>query len=352
MGKRNRKIKQPLVKDEELTNNKEPMIDGKKLSEVFSDVEIEESKSIKVEKKESKSKDDFEITFDPNADVVLKKKKTIWAIVRSCIAWTLVIMIGLVGGYFIGDMIVGKLDVYDPNAYSDGELRDKEENIILWQNKSITSLSAGQIFVVAEKNLNECTYFSITTKGLEGKERGIIKNSFTPQDFWGYRYRNGDQGAFSYYSEGIIPVKKQMSFKYSSGDVTVCDVVANTTEQKTAQEYLDEVGCAATSPIDYIVSTKTVLTEEKINSESGKHTYTITIDPLKSVSNYVKKMKYMSGLSEYPKFNKIEIKFTVDDNMNFVEFEVREEYKVNYGINVTCQGEFKYEFSYENIEIK
>ena len=352
MNKRNKKLNQPLVNDEKMTNNEEPMIDGKKLSEVFSDAEIKESESIEVIKKESDSKEDFEINFDPNADVKLKKKKTKWAIARSCIAWTLVIMIGLVGGYFIGDMIVAKLDVYDPDAYSDASLRDSEESVALWKMQSINSLSASQVFVVAEKNLNECTYFSITTKGLDGREKGIITNPVTPQDFWGYRYRNGDEGAFSYHSAGIIPVEKHMSFNYSSGNVTVFDAVSNTTEQKTADEYAEMVGCVATSPIDYIVSTKTVLTEEKNSSTAGKHTYTITLSPSKSVSNYVKKMKYMSGLSDYPKFNKVEIKFTVDDNMNFIDFEIREEYKVNYGITVTCQGEFKYEFSYENIEIK
>ena len=348
MKKEKKSLKKSLVNDA-CVNDDEPTIDGKKLSEVFSI--NKEDRHVKVEKEEDTSKQGFEINFDPNADVKLKKKKTVFSIIGKTICWILVIAIGLVGGYFVGDMIVAKLDVYDPNAYSAGALRDSDENIALWRTQSVSTLSAAQVFVVAEENLNECTYFSITTKGID-REKGIITNPVTPQDFWGYRYRNGDEGAFSYHSAGIIPVEKHMSFNYSGGDVEVYDSVSQKTEKLTPKAYLEAVGCAATSPVDYIISTKTVLTEEKNGSVDGKHTFTITLSPLKSVSNYVKKMKYMSGLADYPKFNKIEIKFTVDDNMNFVEFEVREEYKVNYGITVTCQGEFKYEFSYQDIEIK
>ena len=345
-----KKIKnQKQIENVVLTDNDEPMIDGKRLSEVF-DVQGEDT-NIKIEKKKSDAAKDFEINFDPNADVVLKKKKTKWQIVRSCIAWLFVIVFGSVAGYFVGDIIVAKLDVYDPNAFSSTALKESEETIALWKTKDISLLTAGQIFVVAESNLNECEYYSITTKGLNGREKGLITNPVAPQDFWGYRYRNGDDGFFSYNSTGIMSVIKDTRFKFSGGDLECHDGVSGATTMKSAEEYLEEVGCAATSPVDYIVSSKTVLTEEKVGSENGRNTYKITLSATKSVSNYVKKMKYMSGLADYPKFNSIEITFTVDDDMNFIEYEVREEYKVNYGITVTCQGEFKYEFKYEDIEI-
>ena len=337
-----------LMKDETLDS--EPTIDGKKLSEVF-DIK-NKKKNRKAKKEESSSSEDFEINFDPNADVKVKKKKSVFKIIGVCIAWFLILVVGGVGGWIVGDMIVAKLDVYDPNAYSADALRDSEEVVLGWKKKSIASLTAVQVFAVAEYNLNNCTYFSMTTKGLNGRSKGLISNSVAPQDFWGYRYRNGDVGYFDYNSSGIMAVVKTTKFNYSGGKYTCIDGVSKKTTEMTPEEYVKEVGCEATRPIDYIVSSKTVLTEKKNGSDDGKFTYTITIDASKSVVNYVKKMKYMSGLADYPKFKKIQIEFTVDSSLNFQSIEVHEEYTVNYGLTVGCTGEFRYEFSYKDIKIK
>ena len=58
------------------------------------------------------------------------------------------------------------------------------------------------------------------------------------------------------------------------------------------------------------------------------------------------------NMSDYPKFKKIQIEFTVDSSLNFQSIEVHEEYTVNYGLTVGCTGEFRYEFSYKDIKIK
>ncbi len=339
--------KKHFLNDAELDG--EQTIDGKKLSEVF-DME-KDSKHIKREVKKDTSKKDFEINFDPNADVELKKKKSKLKILGTCIAWLLIVVIGGAGGWVIGDIIVSKLDVYDPNAYSAEALRDTEEEILLWKSKSINSLSAGQVFAVAEYNINNCEYYSMTTKGINGREKGVISNSVAPQDFWGYRYRNGNTGYFNYYSSGIMAVKKVTKFNYSGGNYTCIDEVSGKTNQMSPKQYKEDVGCEAIRPIDYIVSSKTVLTEKKNSSNDGLYTYTITIDAKKSVTNYVKKMKYMSGLADYPKFTSIQMKFVVDRNMNFISIDVHEEYKVNYGLTVGCTGDFRYEFSYEDVKI-
>ncbi len=347
MKKKNKLQQIDLMNDAKIDD--EQTIDGKKLSEVF-DIPGK-SKHIKIEKAEDTSSKDFEINFDPNADVKVKKKRKPLKIIAACFAWLLILVIGGAGGWIVGDIIVSKLDVYDPNAYSSATLKDSEETILSWKSKSIDMLTAGQVFAVAEYNLNNCTYFSMATKGIGGKEKGVIANSVAPQDFWGYRYRNGDVGYFDYNSSGIMSVIKTTKFNYSGGIYTCIDGVSGEETQMTPQEYLESVGCDATSPIDYIVSSRTVLTEEKNESVTNAHTYTITIDAKKSVSNYVKKMKFMSGLADYPKFNSIEMKFTVDDNLNFLSIEVHEEYRVNYGLTVGCTGDFRYEFSYENINI-
>ena len=354
MKNKNLKNKNSKVKKIEMD---EATIDGVKLSEVFGD-DYAKGKS-KADKTKQNAKQ-FEIDFDPNADVNLKKKKTVWRRIIAAFMWVVIVGISGVGGYVVGDFIIAKIDTYDPNSVAVTELRDSDENINAWRTKGINSLTPAQVFVVAEANLNSCTYYSVTTKGYDGEEKGIVKNSFKDQDVWGYRYRNGDQGYFNYYSTGIIPVINQTRFSFSGDTFTTYNGSLNAdgtttweTEglERTAQEYEEVMGTLAYYPIDYIVSTRTVISQSSDEKNGTNYSYTISLSPKKSVANYVKKMKTMSGLPDYPNFNSVEIKFVVDSNMNFQTVAIKETYKVNYGMTVTCTGSLRYEFAYKDIKI-
>ena len=200
----------------------------------------------------------------------------------------------------------------------------------------------------------------MTTKGYDGEEKGIVKNSFKDQDIWGYRYRNGDVGYYNYYSTGIIPVINQTRFLYSEDTFVTYNGSLNADGsttwseeglERTKEEYETAMGTLAYYPIDYIVSTRTVIAQTSEEKVGSNYTYTISLSPKKSVANYVKKMKTMSGLPDYPNFNSIELKFVVDQNMNFQTIAIKETYKVNYGMTVTCTGTLRYEFSYKDIKI-
>ena len=335
----------------------EATLDGMKLSEIF---DADDMVGNRRKKRESENAKQFEIDFDPNADVSLKKKRPVLRKIIATFLWIVIVGISGLGGYVVGDMIIAKIDTYDPNSIAVTELRDSDEAVNAWRMKGVKSLTPAQVFVVAESNLNMCTYYSITTKGYDGGEKGIVKNTFKDQDVWGYRYRNGDTGYFNYYSTGIIPVINQTRFAFSGEDFVTYNGTLNANGTTTwseegltrsKEEYEDAMGTLAYYAIDYIVSTKTVIaqtTEEKVGSN---YSYTISLSPKKSVANYVKKMKTMSGLPDYPNFNSIEIKFTVDENMNFQMIAIKESYKVNYGMTVTCTGLIRYEFSYKDIKI-
>ena len=339
----------------------EPTIDGKKLSEVFSDAKHDEQ--VKIEKRSGYSSKEFEINFDPNEDVKLKKKKSVLRKILACVAWVLIIVIGGAGGYVIGDIIIAKLDVYDPNAYSEDALVENETTINQWKDQNILSLSATQVFVVAEHKLDNCSYYSMTTKGYDGEEAGVISNSVAPQTLKGYRYVNGDTAYFNYFSDGIMPVVKRTEFTPGGDEYYTYNGSFEGKQVKwtldppegkdfrTKEEYIALVGCDANDAIDYVVSRKTVLTESEMTREGDFYHYTITLSPKKSVANYVKKMKYMSGLADYPSFTSIEIDFVVDGDMNFQTIKIKESYKVNYGLTVACSGSFGYYFDYDDIEI-
>ena len=357
MANKKLKNKKNCVKNVEFD---EATLDGKKLSEVFGEGIYEDDKGSCVVDEKKQDGNHFEIEFDPNKDVDLKKKKPVWKKILATFMWIVIVAVSSVGGYVAGDFIIAKIDTYDPSSIAVTELRDSEESINAWRSKGINSLSAAQVFVVAESNLNSCNYYSMTTKGYDGGDKGIVKNSFKDQDIWGYRYRNGNVGYFNYYSTGIIPVINQTKFEFGGDSFTTYNgslkADGSTKWEKEGlvrnqEQYEEDMGTLAYYPIDYIVSTKTVIAQSTDRKNGENYSYTISLSPKKAVANYVKKMKYMSGLSDYPNFISIEMKFVVDKNLNFQSIAIKEEYKVNYGMTVTCSGMLQYVFSYEDIKI-
>lgn len=343
----------------------EQTIDGKKLSEVFADVESFES--VKVEKNKDTSSKNFEINFDPNADVQLKKKKSL---TKRIISWVTICIMIVVGGYagsILGDIIIGRYltETYDPNAVETTSLVEDESTIQNWKKLPIQSLTATQVFVVAEYNLTNCTYYSVTTKGYDGEEKGsVIANvplmGAVNQTLCGYRFRNGDVGYFDYNSSGYADVIKKTNFTFGGNEFYTYNLTdgqwvpevkdENGNEKaRTAEEYQEAVGCPADKPIDYIVSTKTVLTEQSNGMTGEYYSFTITLNPETAVANYAKKMNYMAGLG-YPTFQDVELRFEVDDQLRFRNIYIKEHYEVP-GLAKT-DAKFKNEFSYENIEIK
>lgn len=337
----------------------EPTIDGKKLSEVFSDAKTEPQ--IKSKKENNEASKSFVLDYNPDEEKKIKKKKSITKKILSAISWVLIVAVGGAAGYVLGDVVIGKLDTYDPSAYAG--LAESEEQIELWKTKNISSLTATQVFVVAEHNLNNCTYFSMTTRGYDGEEKGIVSNSFAPQSICGYRYVNGDEAYFTYFSEGIMPVFKRTEFvpngdtyylfKGSKKDGAMVweeEIGKSGTNQYSKDDYITLVGCDANRPIDYTVSTKTVTAQSEMQREGDFYRYSITLSAKKSVSNYVKKMKYMSGLGDYPVFKSVTLDFVVDANMNFQTIGIVEKYNVNYGMIVGCEGRFRCDFDYTDIQ--
>lgn len=299
--------------------------------------------------------------------------------------------VAIAGGLLVGKLIVGKFDTFDPTKYNASHYIESQENIALWSSKNISELTPTQIFCVAENKILNSNKFAVKTKGYDGEDKGVVITLGMKQDLYGYRYRNGNNGYFDYYSTGLATVVKKTEFlfddeKYHCYEGTMNkDNTTSWTIKKnengndyyTREEYKAMTGCDAENPIDYIVSTKnTVLSEvvgEQIrvcecgtrldanahscpncNKEASEanttilYSFILNLDPKTSVLNYVKKMDYMSGFG-YPKFNSIELRFEVDENMNFQNIYINESYKV---IGMDATSKYKMEFCYGDFEIR
>ncbi len=101
-------------------------------------------------------------------------------------------------------------------------------------------------------------------------------------------------------------------------------------------EYAEMMGRNVHSVETYIISNKTVLTGEKEASWYGETSFTKTasgyaieleLDPYLSVANYVRQMKTISNLAEYPYFYYVHLSFTLDKDLHLVELTTHEKYR-------------------------
>ena len=291
------------------------------------------------------------------------KKKNIALLITQILTLVIVAGVAVFAGWFVvGDLIIGKIDTFDPTKYNASNYEEKQANIALWKTKSINELTATQIFAVAQSKILNCSYYGIYTKGYNGEDKGIVNAPFgQKQDLFGYRYRDNTKGYFDYYSTGLATVVKKVEYTFGVDEFycyegKIANGVTTWTPFKTesgclyrtGEEYVEMTGCNAQDPIDYIVSLKTVLTQKSNGKVGTSNSYTLTLDPSTSVLHYVKKMNYMSGFG-YPKFSSIELRFEVDDDMNFQNIYINENYKV---IGMDANSKYKMEFVYENVETR
>lgn len=121
------------------------------------------------------------------------------------------------------------------------------------------------------------------------------------------------------------------------------------TSTLTKEEYKQLMGVQITDFMSYIISSKTITYgSDVVLNESGNYEFTIKLDKVTSVVNYVKNMKETGGLGDYPKFNEdINIKIVMDSNYRILTFTSNENYKVKKGIWVDAVGDLTNTFTYD-----
>ena len=170
---------------------------------------------------------------------------------------------------------------------------------------------------------------------------------------------NKNSGLLKNISKGIVNVATIAVYGKDNTDVTT--IVGNNiketsaswngkSEKMTTEAYVDKNGELPSNAIPYIISSQTVINSSDVTESEvdGKklYSYTIALHPLKSVVNYIKQVKQTSGLSDYPTFNDITIDVVIDENWNFVKFNIVENYRVVYsGLKPKCKGVLNIDFT-------
>ncbi len=119
----------------------------------------------------------------------------------------------------------------------------------------------------------------------------------------------------------------------------------------TNEEYAELMGRKVSDSMVYVISTKTSITDEskvksgkgvsRIVKESNGYTVDLELQRKKSVVNYVKQMKNISGLTGYPTFDYCHLTFHLAEDLMPIDYTSYEKYqatKKEVGISTTIEG--------------
>lgn len=227
--------------------------------------------------------------------------------------------------------------------------------------QSPSDLTPAQNFLLAEYNALNSDYFHIVGTGeVNVKAFGIpiSQTVYSEKNFDGNTY------TFESISQGTMPLgtcsvmekpssansnPSVMLFSseqpYTSEGGTIADnAVWGDYQTYSQEEYRNLAGGTPNSIQTYIISDKTIISSNDssaitYDAETGYYSFTIELDPITSVLNYVKQVQQTSGLDSAPTFSSISQTITIDSEWNLVSISIEESYSLMYGpAAASCEG--------------
>ena len=263
----------------------------------------------------------------------------------------IVIVIGVFSGFLIGMWFIS--NKVDPNLYNIDVALLKDDTTKIRNEavgKSPTELGATKSCVLAFDNT--FNYENVMVVGV-----GNVNAMGVNQAINSKCIRIGDK----IFSESVSVSKfvkaadrfylENGSIQKVKGNINGSTVTWNgNTSNLTLDEYKTTMGGSINEYMLYIVSSKTVVNESKVEKTTdGNYTFVLELDKVKSVLNYVKNMKATGGLSDYPVFNEnILLTITIDSNYRLLEAKTEEKYTAKIGpLNANSKGTLTNTFTYD-----
>lgn len=277
---------------------------------------------------------------------------------RTIIIMVIVMMLGIYSGFAVGNFIISQRS--DPNRYNYdvSALMDDVSTIkLMATGKSPQVLGATKSCVLAFDNTFNAERVQVIGDGLVNANVGFIN---VAQTIDARTIRVGDK----LFNENVSVsdfVKATNRFYVSGEDIVHHEgswdgatktVTWNTTpkDTNTMTKYIEKYGVPMNYYMTYIVSSKTVIEASSVTANpDGTYSFTLTLDKIKSVINYVKSMKDTGGLSDYPNFveNPV-IELTIDSNYRILKFVSTEVYTAKMGvITASLRGSLTNTFTYD-----
>lgn len=224
------------------------------------------------------------------------------------------------------------------------------------QGKTPAELSPVDNFVLAQYNATIANSYSVIGSG------SVVAKTVITVDQFLYSEKKFDGEKYSFVS--ISPDTTGLV-----GDVAVCDVIGknsstidsykgkinegNTSAEwtynttYTAQEHSNLNGVQVKDIQPYLICTETVTSSSEITmDENGNYVFTLHLDTIKSVLNYIKQVKRTGGLSSYPEFKSISTTFTISPDWQLIKMNIVEVYKaIKMAMTPEITGTIDFDFT-------
>lgn len=241
------------------------------------------------------------------------------------------------------------------SSYSE---EDKMSFETVAKEKGLTPLD----FTLAE-NYQLANYNFKTAPQYMIQGRGSVKTIATQNIYSEKKFDGTTYQAISI-SNGIMQIAEIAQMNKSQTGVTTIKGSITSNEEAIwngarnnylPSEYKTLTGGLPNTSQNFIVSNDTVLNNttaqiEVIENEDGSKYYqfTMELDNIYSVLNYIRQIKYTSNLSAYPEFTSITQVVTIDENWNFVSISSTEVYSmVAFGMKNYCTGTLENMFYFD-----
>ena len=275
----------------------------------------------------------------------------------NLLSFVLVGVVAVVFGYMAGNLYVANSNKVDYSSFKEETLRDDASSIfneIKTSGKALDQYSAVQLFVGAEYMLGTQVNYYADVKGAIQPSIGSM------QSIWGYKSKQDNIYDCEQVSKGMVSVAEKYTYDVNTQTANVykaSKIGSSTAEYPTnptwvmdLEKYREEYGSAPDSPcVPYIVSSKTYIegTDSVKKQADGTYQITFQLKTDASVINYIKQMKHMAGLPDYPSFKTIYITATVDADLKLQYLRYDESYSVMYfGVMASCTGFVEYNITY------
>ena len=263
------------------------------------------------------------------------KRKWAWVAGYSSLAIALGVGGGVLAHHFFGptasvNYVAGETD--DINV-----AKAKYESAKASGTPLETALKPSEIVNLAMDNYN-----SIPSTKAVGLGEAISLSVRQVQVIQSIQIKNNGEYFEESNSIGLVNLYDRM---YQTGDSTACywgaslDYSSNPKNELTNEEYEDMMGRKVSDSMTYIISKKTTITKEanvkssygpsKIVKENGGYTVELelnTSSKSSAVANYVKQMKNISGLTDYPYFYYCHLTFHLTEDLIPVDYTSYEKY--------------------------
>ncbi len=280
---------------------------------------------------------------------------------RQIVMLVIVIMFGVYTGFAIGNFFISQRS--DPNRYNYDvkALSDDVDAIrLMATGKNPQTLGAIKSGVLAFDTTFKEERVFVTGDGLVNARVGPVS---VAQTIDAKTIRMGDKmfnenvsissyvkATNRFYVNGEEISHYSGNYNESTKTVTWKTTPDTPEDIKTMTLYTEKYGVPMNYYMSFIVSSKTVIEASAVTvNEDGNYVFTLTLDRIKSVINYVKSMKDTGGLSDYPDFveNPV-IELVIDKNYRILKFTSKEVYKAKMGvITANLSGSLTNTFRYD-----